>query len=138
MGIDPGTVVLSIIGPELVLVIAALGLMVTDALIKNKSEQRPLLWIGLAGILGSLAVAWSLWGRGPAYGFSGMVVVDNFSTFFTVLFLTAGGLTLLLSDSYLQKLGLAPGEYYVADPVCHLRHGAHGTEHGFNHALSGP
>ncbi len=113
MGIEPGTVVLSIIGPELVLVIAALGLMVTDAFIKNKSEQRPLLWIGLAGILGSLAVAWSLWGRGPAYGFSGMVVVDNFSTFFTVLFLTAGGLTLLLSDSYVRKLGLAPGEYYA-------------------------
>jgi NADH-quinone oxidoreductase subunit N len=113
MGIEPGTVVLSIIGPELVLVIAALGLMVTDAFIKNKSEQRPLLWIGLAGILGSLAVAWSLWGREPAYGFSGMVVVDNFSTFFTVLFLTAGGLTLLLSDSYVRKLGLAPGEYYA-------------------------
>ena len=113
MGIEPGTVVLSIIGPELVLVIAALGLMVTDAFIKKESEQRPLLWIGLAGILGSLAVAWSLWGREPAYGFSGMVVVDNFSTFFTVLFLVAGGLTLLLSDSYVQKLGLAPGEYYA-------------------------
>ena len=113
MGIEPGTVILSIIGPEVVLVIAALGLMVTDVFIKNESEQRLLLWIGLAGILGALAVAWSMWGREPAYGFSGMVVADNFSTFFTVLFLTAGGLTLLLSHSYVQKLGLAPGEYYA-------------------------
>jgi len=113
MGIEPGTVMISIIGPELVLVIAALGLMVTDACIKNESEQRLLLWIGLAGILGSLAVAWSQWGREPAYGFSNMVVADNFSTFFTVLFLIAGGLTLLLSDSYVRKLSLAPGEYYV-------------------------
>ena len=112
MGIEPGTIMLSIVGPELVLVIAALGLMVTDACIKNASEQRLLLWIGLAGILGSLAVAWSQWGREPAYGFSGMVVADNFAAFFSVLFLIAGGLTLLLSDSYVRKNSLAPGEYY--------------------------
>lgn len=113
MTIETGSILVSIIGPELVLVIAALGLMITDAFAKTKADQRLLLWIGLAGILGSVAVAWSLWGTEPVYGFSGMVVADNFSTFFTVLFLVAGGLSLLMSENYVDTQGLAPGEYFA-------------------------
>ncbi len=113
MGIEAGTVMLGIIGPEVVLVVAALGLMVADIIIKDERERQFLVWIGVAGILGSLAVSASLWGREVAYGFYGMVVVDNFSTFFTLLFLVAGGLTLLMSHRYVQERKLSPGEYYT-------------------------
>ena len=113
MGIETSTVMLSIIGPEVVLVLAALGIMMTDLFVKSDAEQPFLMWIGFVGILGALAVSTSLWGKEAAYGFYGMVVADNFSAFFTTLFLIAGGLTLLMSSGYVRAQGIAAGEYYT-------------------------
>ena len=81
MGIETSTVMVSIIGPEVVLVVAALGIMMTDLFVKNDAEQPFLMWIGVVGILGALAVSTSVWGKEVAYGFYGMVVADNFSRF---------------------------------------------------------
>ena len=113
MGIETGTVMLSIIGPAVVLVLAALGIMMTDLFVKSDAEQPFLMWIGFVGMLGALAVSASFWGKEAAYGFYGMVVADNFSTFFTTLFLIAGGLTLLMSSGYVRAQGIAAGEYYT-------------------------
>ena len=82
MGIETGTVMLSIIGPEVVLVLAALGIMMTDLFVKSDAEQPFLMWIGFVGMLGALAVSASFWGKEAAYGFYGMVVADNFSDVF--------------------------------------------------------
>ena len=113
MGIETSTVMVSIIGPEVVLVVAALGIMMTDLFVKNDAEQPFLMWIGVVGILGALAVSTSVWGKEVAYGFYGMVVADNFARFFTTLFLIAAGLTLLLSSRYVRVQGIAAGEYYT-------------------------
>jgi NADH-quinone oxidoreductase subunit N len=46
-------------------------------------------------------------------GFSGMVEVDNFSTFLSVLFQGSGLLAIALSFDYLKRMEIDRGEYYV-------------------------
>ena len=67
MGIETSTVMVSIIGPEVVLVVAALGIMMTDLFVKNDAEQPFLMWIGVVGILGALAVSTSVWASRTSY-----------------------------------------------------------------------
>ncbi|UCD99830.1 MAG: NADH-quinone oxidoreductase subunit N [Chloroflexota bacterium] len=45
--------------------------------------------------------------------FGGMLVVDGFSQFLTILVLTSGVVAILLSYEYLTRLGIQRGEYYV-------------------------
>ncbi|MEX2161839.1 MAG: NADH-quinone oxidoreductase subunit N [Anaerolineales bacterium] len=47
-----------------------------------------------------------------AEGFGGMLVVDGFSTFIDLLLILGGLLTVALSYDYLQRMGMARGEYY--------------------------
>ena len=106
-------IVLGIIGPEVVLVITALGIMVADLVVRQEQKQQVLLWMGILGIVGAMVVGITLWGQEAVEGFSGMVVVDKFSTFFTMVFLVAGAMTLLMSSAYVGKQGVGAGEYYV-------------------------
>jgi NADH-quinone oxidoreductase subunit N len=48
-----------------------------------------------------------------AEAFSGMLVVDGFSTFINLLLILGGLLTVALSFGYLQRMNLARGEYYA-------------------------
>lgn len=45
--------------------------------------------------------------------FGGMLVVDGFATFLNILLVGAGLLTVGLSYDYLQRMGMARGEYYA-------------------------
>lgn len=49
----------------------------------------------------------------PAAGFGGMVVVDGFSNFVSLLLLASGLVGIGLSYDYLKRLQIARGEYYV-------------------------
>jgi NADH-quinone oxidoreductase subunit N len=106
-------IMVGMLGPEIVLVVTALGVMVADMLMQKGEDRQFLVWIGVIGILGAMAVGATLWGKEVESGFGGMVVVDKFSTFFTMVFLVAGGLTLLMSSGYVSKQGVAAGEYYT-------------------------
>jgi NADH-quinone oxidoreductase subunit N len=65
--------------------------------------------IGLAGALGlTLAQA----GR-ELYAFGGMIVLDGFSSFMNVLFLSSGLLAIAIAYGYLKRMGLERGEYYT-------------------------
>lgn len=54
----------------------------------------------------------------PIEGFYGAVVLDNYATFFNIIFLTAAALTILISDGYLQREGYPIGEYYPLILFC--------------------
>ena len=51
------------------------------------------------------------WGD-PQYGFNDAVAMDNYAAFFSITFLFAAGLTILMSDDYLTREGYPVSEYY--------------------------
>jgi NADH-quinone oxidoreductase subunit N len=53
----------------------------------------------------------AMWGTG-ASPFSGLYVIDNFATFFKLIFLTILFLVTIMSFSYTKREGLYQGEYY--------------------------
>ena len=90
-------------------VTALLALIVTS--VKRKSETAVLV-IGIAGILVSVGFSVATFSLSTT-AFNDMVLVGGYASFFDVVFLAAGLLTFLLSDSYLKKENISFGEFYV-------------------------
>ena len=70
--------------------------------------------LGLAAVMG-LTIAYA--GQEKT-AFSGMVVLDGFSSFLDVLFLGAGLLGIALANGYLKRMGIERGEYYALLLFC--------------------
>lgn len=97
--------------PEIILTVFGTLLMVLEAR-AGEGHRKNLGGVALVGI------AAAVWGAaiahtnaGPAFG--GMVVVDGFATFFRVLVLVVGLLTVVCSVSYLRRERADSGEYYA-------------------------
>jgi NADH-quinone oxidoreductase subunit N len=72
-------------------------------------------WTALLAALG-LAAAMGLtilFAGQQRFAFSGMVVLDGFSSFLDVLFLATGLLGIALAYGYLKRMGIERGEYYA-------------------------
>ena len=101
----------SAIGPELILSLTAMGLLLLNVLAKQGAKGA-LPYLSLAGIVVALVLCISLWGKSE-YAFNRMVVVDNYSLFFKIIFLITAALTVLMSIRFLQEEEFEYGEYYV-------------------------
>lgn len=97
--------------PEIILTLAGTLLMVMDAM----SERRgsPLYGnISIAALVAAiLASVYAFSDPGPA--FSDMLLVDGFATFFRILVIGVGILTVLSSYRYLTRENAEPGEYHA-------------------------
>jgi NADH-quinone oxidoreductase subunit N len=100
-----------VIGPELILTLTAMALILLSALLK-KEDRGVIPYLGLAGVALSLILCFTQWG-GSQYAFNRMVIQDNYSLFFKVIFLITAGLTLLMSIRFLKVEGFEHGEYYI-------------------------
>ena len=116
--------------PAVIVVVAAVVVLVADLFVGQRS--RPIAWLAAGGLVVAGAVAvgqWTTWTGGAAlwrvfdgglamtarqgqYGFSGMVRLDLYGLFFTVLFCGIGVITIMLSDGYLAQHRIRPGEFY--------------------------
>jgi NADH-quinone oxidoreductase subunit N len=96
--------------PEILLTIFGTLLMVLDPVMHRRSSNLfgHLTLLGLAAALGASLYA----GTEPGPAFGGMLVVDGFATFFRVLVIGAGMLTVLASYRFLQRESAEPGEYH--------------------------
>lgn len=95
--------------PEIVLTIAGTAMMMLAPL----SVSRRLFGYVSAAALG-LALLFALnAGTFPGPAFSGLLMVDGFATFFRVLVLAAGILTVLSSSGFLRREGAETGEYHA-------------------------
>jgi len=101
----------SAIGPELILSLTAMALLLVNVLAK-KGAKGAIPYLSLAGIVVSLLFSFSLWGKAE-YAFNRMVVIDNYSLFFKIIFLITAGLTILMSIRFLQREEFDYGEYYI-------------------------
>ena len=120
-----------IVLPTVVILATAVVVLLADLVF----ERRPkvLGWLSAGGLVVAASVAigqWATWSGGDAlwrvftgglgfgarqgrYGFNGMVRLDQYGLFFTVLFCAIGVLTVLLSDGYLAQHRIKAGEFYL-------------------------
>lgn len=101
------------IAPELVLFGTGLAVLLLGAFFPRLSGG----WSGgisLAGVLSSLMVTVSLWGRSEL-AFSNMLALDNYGLFFNLILLSGTALTILASIDTLGKFSeaLEHAEYYT-------------------------
>ena len=88
------------IGPELILSLTAMVLLLLTVLVK-KEGKGVITYLGLAGVVVSLILCYSLWGQSQ-YAFNRMVVLDNYSLFLKAIFLITAALTILMSIRFLK------------------------------------
>jgi NADH-quinone oxidoreductase subunit N len=89
---------------------ACLLLLVDLFIPKGRKGWTALL--GAAGLAAALGLTLARTGQ-ESVAFSGMVVMDGFSTFLNVLFLASGLLGIALAYGYLKRMGIARGEFYA-------------------------
>jgi NADH-quinone oxidoreductase subunit N len=97
--------------PLIFLTVWASVLLLVDLFIPKgrKGWTAFLAAVGLAGAMGlTLAHAGQ-----ERFAFSGMVVLDGFSSFLSVLFLATGLLGIALAYGYLKRMGIERGEFYA-------------------------
>src|SRR5271155_4270098 len=99
--------------PEIILTVAGTLIMLLDAIRGDKNSQKPIFgYFALAALGAALIAAIYAYGYvGPA--FSGMLMIDGFATFFRVLVICIGILTVLSSFQYLQRENAAAGDYHA-------------------------
>src|SRR6202051_1564854 len=100
--------------PEMMLVLFALGILLTDYLLEARDKYFNAL-MAMLGVIFSAICLWQLRGvadRG-AVGFSSSLLVDPFFLFFGFIFLIATALVIILSVRYLQIEDENHGEYYA-------------------------
>lgn len=97
--------------PLAVLVVWAVLLLLVDAFIPRQHKGWTAL-LAAAGLALAMGTAVARFGHPAALPFDGMVVVDRFSTFLTVLFLGSGLAGIALAYDYLKRLEIERGEFY--------------------------
>ncbi len=97
--------------PEIVLSIFGIAIMLLDPLLDDETSQKPLGFIALIGTLAALASTWYM-GTAPGYGFSRMVLVNDFSVFFHYLVIAISAVIILISYEYMSVQHIRAGEYY--------------------------
>lgn len=99
------------IAPELTLVAVATVVLILEVFATTKGRDQ-LAYISLGGVLAAAAMTFKMTGE-PYTTFSGMYVVDAYSTFFKLICLLGAGMTILVSIKYNKDENIDTGEYYA-------------------------
>jgi len=102
---------LSAIMPINIVVAWACALLVVDLVIPKERKGLTALLAAL-GLVVAMGFAIAQTGS-ETVAFNGMVVVDGFAVFLTLLFLGSGLVGIALAYDYLKEMGIDRGEYYV-------------------------
>ncbi|MFZ5861904.1 MAG: NADH-quinone oxidoreductase subunit N [Nitrospirota bacterium] len=97
--------------PEIVLTVGACALLLFDLAV-SKDQKDKLGYFAVGVLLVACYGSWKL-ADVETDAFSGMFVLDAYSTYFKVLVYLAGALTILLSITYLEVERIHLGEYYA-------------------------
>jgi NADH-quinone oxidoreductase subunit N len=97
--------------PELILIVCGAILMVLTPLVKS----RPTSLFGNISLLAIFAaIAGAVYSfTDPGMAFNDMLIVDGFATFFRVLVLAVGAMTVLSSYRFLSRDETEPGEFHA-------------------------
>ncbi len=111
VSLSPPTAELVRFLPELILIVCGTLLMVLTPLLKS----RPTAIFGNLSLLAILAaIAGAVYAfSDPGMAFNDMLIVDGFATFFRVLVLAVGAVTVLSSYRFLSRDQTEPGEFHA-------------------------
>src|SRR5580704_2861780 len=100
--------------PEMMLVLFAMGILLTDYLLEARDKYFNAL-MAMLGVIFSMICLWQLRpvAERGAIGFSSSLLVDPFFLFFGFIFLIATALVIILSVRYLKIEDENHGEYYA-------------------------
>ncbi len=96
--------------PEIFLSVLAMALLLITVFAPG-GQKSYLAYISFIGIVATAVFVAAGWGS-HVESFGGSVVLDNFATFFKLTFLVAAGLTVLITDQYMEREGCNHGELY--------------------------
>jgi len=96
--------------PEIFLSVLAMVLLLINVFSPN-GQKSYLGYISFIGVVAAGVLVGAGWG-GYIPSFSGSVVLDNFATFFKMIFLVSAGLSILICDQYMEREGCNHGELY--------------------------
>src|SRR5512139_432424 len=103
---------LYLIAPEIVITIFGFLVLMVDVFSPKKERKGYLGVISLIGILIAFFYTLPLMGSASS-GFEGMFTADGYALFFKITFMIIAFLTVLISMEYIQREGIAFGEYYA-------------------------
>ena len=97
--------------PVIVLIVWALALLLADLFIPKERKGLTAI-LAAAGLALTMGISLIQTGQ-TSVGFNGMVVLDGFSTFVSVLLLFSGLMAISIAYGYLKRMGIEGGEYYT-------------------------
>lgn len=97
--------------PEIIVLVGGCLLILIDLIIP-RSYKHVLAYLSILVVLIAGITTWMVSGN-SVYLFSRMFVVDNYATFFKMVFYIATFLAILLSENYLKIEKISYGEYYI-------------------------
>lgn len=96
--------------PEIFLSVLAMILLLVTVLAPNLQKSY-LGYISFIGVVAAAVLVGSGWGANVE-SFNSSIVLDNFGSFFKIIFLISAGLAILISDQYMDREGCNHGELY--------------------------
>lgn len=96
--------------PEIFLSVLAMALLLINVFVPS-GQKSYIGYISFIGVVASAVLAGTGWGA-HVESFNGSVVLDNFATFFKIIFLISAGLAILISDQYMVREECNHGELY--------------------------
>ncbi|MGQ9509012.1 MAG: NADH-quinone oxidoreductase subunit N [Thermodesulfobacteriota bacterium] len=103
---------LYLIAPEIILTAFGFLVLLVDVFSSKTEKKGYLGMLGLIGVVIAFFYTLPLIGSVRS-GFEGMWVSDGFSNFLRITFLVIAFLTILISMGYVEREGIAFGEYYA-------------------------
>lgn len=100
-----------IIAPEIVVLVTAFLVMVVDLFLPRQQKSR-LAWLSLVGVLMAAGLSYYTW-DGSNATLHNMLAADGYALFLNLAVLTTAALAILFSVEYVERIGLARGEYYT-------------------------
>jgi NADH-quinone oxidoreductase subunit N len=109
MDVNSGAISFEIIAPMIAVLAGAMLILVLTNLIRSRGLFS---FLAYATLIAGLILAVGQWNN-PQTGYFGMVLVDNFTVLFYVIFLSAGIITLLMAKDYFASRGIDRPEFYA-------------------------
>src|SRR5579871_3046710 len=97
--------------PQCIVAVLAMIVLLADA-VAPKMSKRTLANISVLGLVVALVVQ-ALQQPGLSPVFQRMVIADEYSRYFNIVFLIGAIISVLLSVDYLDREGISHGEYYA-------------------------
>ena len=99
------------ISPLLIVVLTAMAVLMVD-LALPRDRKSACVGVSLFGLVLAWVACGLLW-RSQKDAFNGTVAADDFALAFQMILLVVAGLSILLSERYIQQKGINYGEYYA-------------------------